>query len=48
MWHFFVLLSCIISLNKKSKEKEKKKDINNDLAILLSVKNRIAEDGGTE
>jgi len=45
MWHFF---PCIISLNKKSKEKEKKKDINNDLAILLSVKNRSAEDRGTE
>jgi len=36
MWHFSALLSCIVSLNKKRKEKEKKRNGNNDLAVLPS------------
>ena len=36
MWHFPTLLPCIVSPNKKRKEKEKKRIINNDLAILPS------------
>jgi len=36
MWHFPTLLPCVVSLNKKRIEKEKERNINNDLAILLS------------
>ena len=32
MWHFSILFSCVIS----PKEKEKKRNINNNLAVLLS------------
>jgi len=36
MWYFSTLLPCVVSPNKKRKEKERKRNINNDLAILPS------------
>jgi len=36
MWYFSILLPCVVSLNKKGKEKEKKRNINNNLAIFPS------------
>ena len=36
MWYISTLLSYVVSPNEKRKEKEKKRNINNDLAILPS------------